>query len=167
MVPPAWMERWPANVWMGTSAEDQARFDLRYPHLAKIPAQIRFISAEPLLGPIHFSATPVDQNGWALPYSEHPLGCDGLYGCEPKLRWIITGGESGGGHRSMDLEWVRRIRDDCANVAAFFHKQGGAFRPGMDTTIDGREYHEFPTVYADLPGVPGGVRAQARELAHA
>ncbi|HWK13240.1 MAG TPA: phage Gp37/Gp68 family protein [Rhizobiaceae bacterium] len=137
---------WPLpNVWLGVSAEDQARADERIPDLLATPAAIRFVSAEPLLGPIDFETAWVGEN--AL-YSEcwgdcawcekgHPP----LHNCHrgrqssadfmrgrSGLEWIITGGESGPGARPMHPDWARQIRDQCAAAGVpFFFKQWGSW----------------------------------------
>jgi protein gp37 len=95
------MAQWPwPNVWLGTTAEDQAHYDRRWPILCKIPAVVRFISYEPAIGPLS------------------------LAGYEYTPDWLICGGESGHGARQMDLAWARAIRDECAARGAdFFFKQ--------------------------------------------
>ena len=100
--------QWPLpNVWLGVSIEDQATADARIPHLLATPAAVRFISAEPLLGPVNFS-TSLDH-----------------------LDLVIVGGESGPGARPMNPDWARSLRDQCqAAGVAFFFKQWGAFSPG-------------------------------------
>jgi len=107
-------EHWPLtepflplpNAWIGVSAEDQRRFDLRVPALAATPAAVRFVSAEPLLG-------PVDLTAWAS-----------------GLDWVIAGGESGPGARPMHPDWARFLRDQCQRAGvAFFFKQWGEFVP--------------------------------------
>jgi len=93
----------PDNVWLGVSAEDQVRADERIPELLATPAAVRFVSAEPLLGPID---------------------TQGLTG----LDWIIVGGESGPDARPMHPDWARSIRDQCAAAGVpFFFKQWGAW----------------------------------------
>lgn len=116
--PARWGENgWPGNVWMGTSAEDQTSYDLRVDGLMKVPATVRFISAEPLLAPIDL----------------------GLLGTVPKtiserycavydmIHWVIVGGESQPGCRPMNLEWARDIVRQCreAGVAVFVKQLGG------------------------------------------
>lgn len=101
-------EIWPLpNVWLGVSAEDQARADERIPDLLATPAAVRFVSAEPLLGPIDFSRFgPVDQ--------------------------IIVGGESGTGFRPMQIEWAEDIMRQCREAGtAFFFKQDSHHRSGQ------------------------------------
>ena len=110
-----------AHIWLGTSAEDQRWADSRIPALLSIDTQVRFVSAEPLLGAI-------DLTPW--------LG---------GLAWVIAGGESGPGRRPMELAWARSLRDQCyATGAAYFYKQGNAFRSGQDRYLDGRTWDEFP-----------------------
>ena len=120
-----WPHGWP-NVWLGISAEDQERYDERFPILAEIPAVVRFVSAEPLLGPIHL--TPVTTAPKVLP------------------DWIIAGGESGGNYRPMQPLWPRMLRDQCAaGGIAFWYKQGNAVRSGQHELLDGVGYHRLPT----------------------
>lgn len=99
---PAWPRRPLPNVWLGISAEDQPRYDERWPHLRDTPAAVRFLSAEPLLGRIEIL---------------------------PGLDWVIVGGESGAGARPMHPDWARALRDDCATLGVpFFFKQWGEWR---------------------------------------
>ncbi|ETX26623.1 DUF5131 family protein [Roseivivax isoporae] len=126
------LRAWPLpNVWLGVSAEDQRRADERVPHLLATPAAVRFVSAEPLLG-------PVDLHQWL-----HPSGaagqCVSIDGdwchepgtcscCRRGLDWVIVGGESGPGARPMHPDWARSLRDQCtAAGVAFFFKQWGAW----------------------------------------
>ena len=98
---------WPSNVWMGVSIED-SRYLYRADHLRIVPAAVRFLSLEPLLGP--------------LPHLN-------LHNIE----WVIAGGESGHNHREAQPEWVQSIRDQCAlkNVPFFFKQWSGRF-PGCN-----------------------------------
>lgn len=109
---------WPlANVWLGVSAEDQRRADERVPDLLATPAAVRFVSAEPLLGPIDFHDYFVRALNW----------------CGAPLDWIIVGGESGPGARPMHPDWARQIRDACAAAGVAFHfKQHGSWTVAMD-----------------------------------
>jgi protein gp37 len=111
---------WSSNIWMGVSVETQ-RYAQRAEHLARVPAQVRFLSVEPLIGPI----------------PDLPL--DGIH-------WVIVGGESGWRHRPIREEWVREIRDQCeARGVPFFFKQwGGRFPKSGGRELDGREWSEFP-----------------------
>lgn len=121
--------RWPLrNVWCGVSAEDQDRYDDRIGALLKTPARIRFVSLEPLLGPID-------------------LKLDYLPG---KVDWVIVGEESGQGRRrAMDEGWVKSIRNQARKAgAAFFYKQRRLNITTMEETpeLDGRRWVEFPEV---------------------
>lgn len=116
-----WSE-FPRNVWIGTTVEDQRRADERIPVLRSIPAAVRFLSCEPLLGPLDLS---------------HHLGGIG---------WVIVGGESGAGHRPLDLDHARDVRDHAhAAGVPFFFKQVGGHRPtsGGDL-LDGETFKQFP-----------------------
>lgn len=111
---------WRPHIWAGVSIETD-RYIWRADHLRKVPAHIRFISAEPLLGPL-----------------DH-LNLDGIH-------WLISGGESGPGHRPCDPEWVRDLRDRClAEGVSFFHKQWGGRSPKTGgRLLDGRTWDELP-----------------------
>jgi protein gp37 len=111
----------PSGLWLGVSAEDQQRVDERIPALLATPAAIRFLSAEPLLGPIDFYKTSD-----AMPINGHPWRNGPVL---QGIDWVIAGGESGQGARPMHPQWVRSLRDQCAAAGtAFFFKQWGAFR---------------------------------------
>lgn len=113
-VPPTWVTGWPVNVWMGTTVEDQVRADERLPHLLDIPASVRFLSCEPLLGMID------------LRLGER----------ESCPEWIIIGGESGAGARPMHPEWAYYLRIQARKheVAAWF-KQWGEWAPAEGLTL--------------------------------
>lgn len=114
----------PAHIWLGVSVEDR-RAKVRIEHLRQSPAAVRFLSVEPLIGPVG----DVDLSG---------------------IHWVIAGGESGPGARPMAIEWARQIRDLCAvQDVAFFFKQWGGGRPktgGRD--LDGREWNDLPVPIA-------------------
>lgn len=125
---------WPENVWIGTSVEDQAAADERIPHLLKVPARVRFLSCEPLLGPVDLT--------WLMRHKDERCPwCDSLIGgeagrcyCgeihEPLIHWVIAGGESGARARPMHPDWVRSLRDQCTEAGvSFFHKQNGEYVP--------------------------------------
>jgi protein gp37 len=108
------------NVWMGTSVEDQEAADKRIPELLATPAAVRFLSCEPLLGPVE------------IPFSRR-CDCGELFencSCarpQHDLSWVIVGGESGGGARPMDIAWARSLVSQCAAAGvACFVKQLGA-----------------------------------------
>ncbi len=108
------------NVWLGTTAEDQERYDERMPWLMEIEASVRFISAEPLLGPIVMNGGP-------------------------RPDWIIVGGESGGKARPMERAWVEALRDQCDERTAFFFKQwGGVHKKATGRELDGRTWDALP-----------------------
>lgn len=110
----------PPNVWLGVSVEDGARKS-RVTHLRQTAAALRFLSVEPLIG---------------------PLGDVDLAGID----WVIVGGESGPGHRPMLAEWVHEVQEQCAEQrVAFFFKQWGGIRPKANgRLLRGREWNEFP-----------------------
>jgi protein gp37 len=121
---------WPLpNVHLGVSVENQRWADLRIPLLMLTPAAVRFLSCEPLLGPVDLRASMVplgDQRGHGQSASFVHYGCcENLHG----LNWVIVGGESGKGARAMDLEWARSIVDQCqsAGVPAFVKQMGSAW----------------------------------------
>ncbi|MGH4016039.1 MAG: DUF5131 family protein [Pseudonocardiaceae bacterium] len=114
---------WPENVWMGVSVED-AKQAWRVSRLREVPAAVRFVSAEPLLGPLG------------------DLDLDGV-------DWLIAGGESGPNHRPMDPEWVAGLRDAChvAGVAFFFKQWGGRTPKAQGRHLDGLTFDEMPVAH--------------------
>lgn len=163
-----------SNVWLGVSCEDQAAADERIPWLLKTPAAVRFVSYEPALGPVDFTALNFGTSwessaldGWYVT----PDGRD-----EPdqhsdgnKLDWVIAGGESGPGARPAHPDWFRSVRDQCVEAGIpFFFKQWGEWigvferewerRPDIAKNglfervgkkragrlLDGREWNEYP-----------------------
>lgn len=138
------MRFWPLpNVWLGTSCENQAAADDRVPDLLATPAAVRFVSAEPLLGPIDWtrlrcpnSCLPPHYCNRCYPDGRRPTGTyDAL--CNGELDWVIVGGESGPRARPMHPQWARDIRDQCAAAGVSFHfKQWGRFRPYADDRAD-------------------------------
>jgi protein gp37 len=134
---------WPLkNVWLGVSAEDQRRADERVPDLLATPAAVRFVSAEPLLGPIDFTnlgreAAPLNDDvrqdalrGYLYDEDPHDGSAHGVTPGYGRLDWIIVGGESGPNARPMHPAWARSIRDQCAAAGvAYLFKQWGAWGP--------------------------------------
>jgi len=120
---------WPPNVWMGVTVENASTMD-RIDHLRTILAGIRFLSLEPLLGP--------------LP----DLHLDGI-------RWVIVGGESGPGARPMDSQWVFDIRDQCvrAKVPFFFKQWGGVNKKKAGRTLEGKVWEERPWIEESQDGI--------------
>jgi protein gp37 len=111
---------WAPNIWMGVTIENR-RFVQRADVLREVPSAVRFISAEPLLGPLE------------------GLTLEGI-------DWLIAGGESGTRHRRVDPGWIRDLRDRCVeDGVAFFFKQWGGHRPkSLGRELDGREWDELP-----------------------
>lgn len=156
------------NVWVGTTVENQQWADKRLPHLLEIPAAVRFVSAEPLLGPLNLE-----------PYLGSGMN---------QINWVITGGESGGGARATvdTISWYRSLREQCerANVPLFF-KQWGRFAQGQtahtkdklyklrsknpDNRLDGYLHEYYPdgtSLPARLPTTKWDIiLAKAKEVA--
>lgn len=117
---------WPENIWQGVSVENED-YTWRVQCLRQVPCAVRFISVEPLLGPIR-----------KLP----------LKG----MSWVIVGGESGPNHRKMEVTWARQIRDQCLkqHVPFFFKQWGGRTPKSGGRKLDGRQWDQYPS----LPLVP-------------
>lgn len=113
--------RWAKNIWMGVSVESEA-YAWRIDYLRNTRAQVRFLSLEPLLGPLN------------------NLALDGI-------DWVIVGGESGPGARPMDPDWVKSVRDHCleAGVPFFFKQWGGVQKARFGRLLEGRTWDEMPT----------------------
>ncbi len=124
---------WPANVWMGVSVEDTSQLD-RIEHLRRVPAAVRFVSAEPLIGPL----SSVDLSD---------------------IHWLIVGGESGPNARPMRASWARSLRDQCRQqeVAFFFKQWGGRTPKAGGRRLDGRTWDQMPSP-ARLASVAVSVR---------
>jgi protein gp37 len=115
MIPVAWRHGPAANVWYGTSVENQEYADMRIPELLKVPAKVRFLSCEPLLGPVTLCRWIRPSPGWA----------------PDPIHWVIAGGESGHDARPIHPDWVQSLRDECqaAGDVSFFFKQWGEYEP--------------------------------------
>lgn len=113
---------WPDNVWIGTSVGIQKRAEERLPALLEVPAVVRFLSCEPLLGPL-------DLNPWLS-----------------HVQWVICGGESGGRARPMHPDWPRNLRDQCqqAQVPFFFKQWGGRYHHSGRRLLNGKEWNDMP-----------------------
>jgi protein gp37 len=142
MVP--WGDNWPENVWMGTSVENQEWADRRIPILLDLPATVRFLSCEPLIGPVdlgHFLEPGYETQG-------------GDWTETPSVDWVIAGGESGGHARRMAPEWARSLRDQCRprdlpyrfDGVPFLFKQTGAVLAREWKLLDakGEDMAEWP-----------------------
>jgi protein gp37 len=116
---------WPSNLWMGVSVENQ-RYTFRVNHLLQVPAAVRFLSVEPMLGPVQ-------------------PNLDGI-------GWVIAGGESGPHARPISYQWVAALRDQCVGASTpFFFKQWGGRTPkSRGRTLDGCTWDQMPT-----PASPG------------
>lgn len=125
-LPADWGDGWP-NVWLGTSVES-ARWTHRIQQLAEVPARVRFLSCEPLLGPVSIASDLL-----------------------PAIHWVIVGGESGPKARPMQLEWARALREQCRYAGiSFFLKQLGGWpnaRAHEQAVLDGERHTEMPAVH--------------------
>jgi protein gp37 len=125
------------NIWLGVSVEDQKWADVRIPALLDTPASVRFISAEPLLGPVDLAQLATHSRGPVAHWEGRDqinaltgVPRDPSWTSRPGIDWVIVGGESGPGSRPMHPDWVRTLRDQCtAAGTAFFFKQFGAWAP--------------------------------------
>ena len=119
MLPKDWGQGWP-NVWLGTSVENQTEADRRIPHLLNTPAAVRFLSCEPLLGPIDFYDSAV------APLQHFPDEPNGQTG---RIDWVIVGGESGPKHRQMDVAWLTGIVGQAkdASLPVFVKQDSGPY----------------------------------------
>lgn len=129
----------PSNVWLMTTTEDQVSFDKRLPHLATIPAVVRGLSVEPMLGPVD------------------------LYHFQGRIDWVICGGESGPGARPMSLEWARDLRDQCDRfgIPFWFKQLGSVLARELGAEGKGEALEDIPEDLRirELPSmadVPGG-----------
>jgi len=140
LVPPIQL---PPNIWFGVSVENQQTADERIPILLQIPAAKRFVSVEPMLGSIKIPDRSLCPCSCYVGGNPHP-DCAG----QPKIDWVICGGETGSKARPMQPDWIRSLRDQCqaAGVPFFFKSWGDAIpnrylAPGI---IDGKKWREFP-----------------------
>lgn len=143
-LPADWGEGYP-NVWLGVSVENQ-RHAYRAAILSVIPAIVRFVSAEPLLGPLSLAERYYVQPKWVRGLDEEESDVNP----QQMIDWLIVGGESGDKCRPMKEEWARNLRDECAEYrTAFFLKQLGGNpdkRDNAKAVIDGQTYTEMPEV---------------------
>lgn len=126
-----WSDNWPSNVWIGTSVENQRLAEQRLPHLLCVPATIRFLSCEPLLGPLNLSS-------WFKRPSLNPID------------WVIAGGESGAHSRPMHPDWILGLLEQCEKARVPFHfKQWGHWVPA--NSIDAPKQHATMNVGHEHP----------------
>jgi len=162
-----------ANVWLGCSVENQQWADVRIPALLETPAAVRFLSCEPLLGPVRLTAwldpSLLCLSGCAdLPTGSRTncsVACRQLGGTMGTIDWVIAGGESGSGARLMHPEWLRSLRDQCVSAGVPFHfKQWGEWLPYEPDaqqpfwTAPNRNYvdgHVLPATLSDGEPVDG------------
>lgn len=139
--------RLPSNVWLGITVVNQQEADRDIPKLLSLPAAIRFLSMEPLLGPVKLTDIPVPAKDGASPARINALRTmDDML--RPRIDWVITGGESGPGSRPMHPEWAQSLRDQCeAEGVPFLFKQWGEWVPMMGhaegVPVNGKK-HTFP-----------------------
>lgn len=145
-----WLADWfvlhepPANVWIGTTVEDQERADKRIPQLLQIPAKVRFLSCEPLLGPVdlRFECDDPDDDNPAGKIFRNALAPG--FGIKP-IHWVICGGESGPKARPMHPDWARSLRDQCAAAGVpFLFKQWGEYCPAEGRPESLTHIHRWP-----------------------
>jgi protein gp37 len=148
---------WPSNVQIGTSVENQKYADERIPLLLQLPAPVRFLSCEPLLGPLDL---------WQYAVPKFAADDDRHYPWRDGVEWIIVGGESGNGAREMKTEWVSKILDDCSGTGtALFVKQLGSVAAKEMGVTDkkGDDMSEWPSwmqwqEFPESPAVEVGLR---------
>lgn len=153
---------WPlSNVWLGTSCEDQQRADERIPWLLKTPAAVRFVSAEPLLGPINFEGSvwvgdymgDPDVPGGTMSFPSRPM---------PSLDWVIVGGESGHSARACNIAWIRDIVGQCRDVEipVFVKQLGPMPYEGSSPYVSGPEAANCKLYELDIDKAKGGDPAE-------
>ncbi len=136
----------PSQIWIGTSVEDQS-VAYRVRHLLAVRAAVRFLSCEPLIGPLDLSGflRGRDTARRDAPINGGPSAL-GAEDASPRLHWVIVGGESGPNARQMAPEWPRTVRDDCAasGVPFFFKQWGGRTPKAGGRELDGTTWDDFP-----------------------
>ena len=171
MLPPNWQKPWP-NVWLGCTVVNQEEADRDIPKLLNIPAAVRFLSVEPMLGPISLQWLAADHDQGVV---DALLGCAWIDGgdkglphdvafhgtgkvikmrrwvtqvFDSKIDWVICGGESGTNARPIHPDWARSLRDQCvAAGVAFLFKQWGEWAPALhDPEYDGHVLRQTETV---------------------
>lgn len=167
---------WPLpNVWLGVSVEDQKRADERIPALLDTPAAVRWVSAEPLLGPLNLNSMRGGtqwiggQRGCGGTHSHEGRAGEVIHGvmhrfdpsvahhhhderCSPGLDWVVAGGESGKGARPMHPDWARSLRDQCvATGVPFFFKQWGNWHQIYDREVEDSDWRRCDVVQRENP----------------
>lgn len=139
----SWLNREPPeNVWIGSTIVTQGEAERDLPALMRVPAAVRFVSMEPLLGPVDLTAVMTNSG---IPHDYLRPGC--VSGQDwPALDWVIVGGESGPHARVMDPEWAKSLRRQCdaAGVAHFFKQMGGNDQDKGGCLLDGVEIKQWP-----------------------
>lgn len=153
----AWLNNWPLrSVWIGTSVEDQRNADERIPHLLRCPAAVRFLSCEPLLGPVDLTV-------------RYPCGAGAVHNMDSlrgyggwgdfdrskyRIHWVIVGGESGHGARSCNIAWIRSIVEQCkaAGVSCFVKQLGAKVEVANDSASEWPRDGDGWIYDADGPG---------------
>ena len=142
-----WAESWPANVWLGTTVENQRWAQKRIPLLLERPAKVRFLSCEPLLGPLNIATWLASPTGG------------------PTVNWVIAGGESGHRARPMSPDWARSLRDQCeAYDVPFLFKQWGNWAPVSGPTNGHAVRHVLDHAGATIQMINMGKKASGRAL---
>lgn len=143
-----WGNRWPLNVWLGTTAENQLWANRRIPILLEHPAVVRFVSCEPLVGHLDLSRWMNANKG------------------EHRINWVIAGGESGSKARPVNPEWVRSLRDQCKRANVAFHfKQWGQWCPDQrGASANAKRVHVFDSFGKASIVVRLGKHAAGRDL---
>lgn len=156
----------PKNIWLGVSVENQDTADERIPLLIQTPAAVRWLSAEPLLGPIDLMCLPVPQHDHFKFCALTECDDDHFYNVHEKLKWVVAGGESGPGARPMHPDWARALRNQCASYdVPFFFKQWGEYQPQncMNDAPDSKEACESWRE-GQIPLLPDGTDCRGSEL---
>lgn len=138
----------PSNIWLGVTAENQAAADERIPILLGTPAKLRWVSVEPMLGPVDIAAylkrcPECGGSGYIRygPTEGEFCGCMG----EKALDWVVCGAESGPRHRPFEVEWAASLYAQCRDAGVpFFGKQASGVKPGLPLYLDGQMFHEWP-----------------------
>lgn len=172
-----WAQKPVQNVWLGVTAENQEQAVKRIPVLLQIPAAVRFVSVEPMLGPMDLTRIDLGCNTWVNALignwkSYHPYGgLKTVHESWGKLDWVICGGETGPGARPMHPDWVRSLRDQCqAARVPFFFKQWGEWSPtpAKDVPVrgclDGGRFHSGSNPSVGLAMYRVGKKAAGRIL---